>query len=71
MLYLLHECFKKHKNGKLMSLTKGRGVWDIALRTVKELKEHHAETGQKLTPCKPYLIDRIPEAISTRILGIK
>ena len=48
MLYLLHECFKKHKNGKLMSLTKGRGVWDIALRTVKELKEHHAETGQKV-----------------------
>ena len=48
MLYLLHEGFKKHKNGKLMSLTKGRGVRDITPRTVKEVKEHYAETGQNV-----------------------
>ena len=39
---------KSTKTGKSMSLTKGRGVWDKTPRTAKELKEHYAETGQKV-----------------------
>jgi hypothetical protein len=35
------------------------------------LEVAQAETGQKLTPLKPYLIDSIPDAISTKIRGIK
>ena len=31
----------------------------------------HAETGQKFTPRNPYLIEIMPEAISTKIRGMK
>src|SRR3989338_3489665 len=35
------------------------------------LEVAQAETGQKFTPRKPYLIEMIPDAISTKILGMK
>ena len=35
------------------------------------LEVAQADTGQKFTPCNPYFMEMIPEAMSTNILGIK